>query len=577
MIEFDGGLEMATIDTKIEAKEILFKDLFGSKFAFKIPGYQRQYSWEKDQLEQLFDDIKEAMEFEEESYFLGSVILQVITQKSDESGVYDVVDGQQRLTTLTILLAVMRDLVASSKAKTTLQSKIYQEADPYEDKPETVRLRVRDRDYSFFKKYILEEGGTLLSINERDLSESQERMVEAIHIFKDKFMSNGQLNESLVDKMIYFVLNRCMFVYVKTGTFTSAFRLFSILNDRGMPLSNADLLKSTNLGAVVESERQHYQNVWEAMEEELGREELEKLLAYIRLIFVKEKARKTIQEEYEEKIFGKKPEFRGKLFIEYVKQFADIYREKVLNSDIQVTNEEIAVKYHGLLTLMRDFIPSSDWIPVFIHFVQKFQTDDEVYLFLQALERKFVVSWIKGVTPTGRVTEMVKMIQAVDHATVPNDVLKAEIFQTTDDYNAVRFNVEADDFYKKKYAKYLLLRLDMALNENANVKKSYTGIISVEHILPQNPSKGSSWEYNFNLEDRKIWTHRLGNLVLLSRKKNSSANNRDFTVKLQKYFSNGITDFEITKELKKYQEWTLKECESRHKDLVQKLMDIYVH
>ncbi|MFC3885568.1 DUF262 domain-containing protein [Bacillus songklensis] len=142
---------MATIDTRIEAKEILFKDLFGSKFTFKIPGYQRQYSWEKDQQEQLFDDIKEALEFEEESYFLGSVILQVISQKSDDSGVYDVVDGQQRLTTLTILLAVMRDLIAHPKAKSTLQSKIYQEADPYEDKPETVRLRVRDRDYSFFK------------------------------------------------------------------------------------------------------------------------------------------------------------------------------------------------------------------------------------------------------------------------------------------------------------------------------------------------------------------------------------------------------------------------------------------
>lgn len=566
---------MATIDTKIEAKEVLFKDLFGSKFAFRIPGYQRQYSWEKDQQEQLFDDIKEALDFEEDSYFLGSVILQVLSQKSDESGVYDVVDGQQRLTTLTILLAVMRDLVKNPRAKSTLQSKIYQEADPYEDKPETVRLRVRDRDYSFFKKYILEQGGTLLSIHERDLTESQERMVEAIQIFTDKFMEDGQLNEPLVDKMIHFVLNRCMFVYVKTGTFTSAFRLFSILNDRGMPLSNADLLKSTNLGAVAESERQHYQNVWEAMEEELGREELEKLLAYIRLIFVKEKARKTIQEEYEEKVFKKNPNFRGKSFIEYVKQFADSYREKVLNADIQVQNKEIAVKYYGLLTLMRDFIPSSDWIPVFIHFVQKFQEDDEVYPFLQALERKFVVSWIRGITPTGRVIETVKMIQAIDHAATPQEVLQARIFQTDDDYKTVRFNIEADDLYKKKYAKYVLLRLDMALNENANVKKSYTGVISVEHILPQKPPKGSSWEHGFTEDERKAWTHRLGNLVLLSRKKNSSANNREFQVKLQKYFSNGITDFELTKELTKFQEWTITECEGRHENLVSKLMGLY--
>ncbi|MED3824556.1 DUF262 domain-containing protein [Priestia flexa] len=125
----------ATIDTKIEAKEILLKDLFGSKFAFQIPGYQRQYSWEKDQLDQLFDDIREAMEDGENSYFLGSVILQAVSQKSDESGVYDVVDGQQRITTLTMLIAVMRDLIENTKAKSTLQSKIYQEADIFEDTP----------------------------------------------------------------------------------------------------------------------------------------------------------------------------------------------------------------------------------------------------------------------------------------------------------------------------------------------------------------------------------------------------------------------------------------------------------
>ncbi|WP_338751172.1 DUF262 domain-containing HNH endonuclease family protein [Bacillus sp. FJAT-52991] len=563
------------IDTKIAAKEILFKDLFGSKFAFKIPGYQRQYSWEKDQQNQLFEDIQEALTYKEESYFLGSVILQVISQKSDESGVYDVVDGQQRLTTLTILTAVMRDLVTDSRAKVTLQSKIYQEADPYEDKSETVRLRVRDRDFAFFKKYILEQDGTTLSIGETDLTESQERMIEAIELFRDKFYDNGLLKEEFLKKMIQFVLNKCMFVYVKTGTFTSAFRLFSILNDRGMPLTNADLLKSTNLGAINESERPHYQNLWESMEEELGREELEKLLGFIRLIFVKEKARKTIQEEYTEKVFDKHPEFKGQKFIEYLLRFANIYREKILNADIQTTDKEIAAKYYGLLTLMRDFIPFSDWIPVFISFYQKFSNDVEAYSFLKVLERKNVVSWVRGITPTARVIETVKMIQVIEQAEMVEQVYQADIFQTDLDQEAFAYNIHSNELYKKKYAKYLLLRLDMALSENINVKKSYTGVISVEHILPQKPSDNSDWKKGFTEEQRKIWTHRLGNLVLLSRKKNASANNREFKIKLEKYFSNGITDFELTKELKNYQQWTIEECQTRHQQLVDQLIQLY--
>ncbi|MGM7634336.1 DUF262 domain-containing protein [Bacillus sp. Hm123] len=563
------------IDTKIAAKEILFKDLFGSKFAFQIPGYQRQYSWEKDQQNQLFEDIQEALAYKEESYFLGSVILQVMSQKSDESGVYDVVDGQQRLTTLTILIAVMRDLVTDSRAKVTLQSKIYQEADPYEDKPETVRLRVRDRDFAFFKKYILEEEGTNLPVSETDLTESQERMIEAIELFRGKFYEDGLLKEEFLKQMIQFVLNKCMFVYVKTGTFTSAFRLFSILNDRGMPLTNADLLKSTNLGAINELERPHYQNLWESMEEELGREELEKLLGFIRLIFVKEKARKTIQEEYTEKVFDKHPEFKGQKFIEYLLRFANIYREKILNADIPTADKEIGAKYYGLLTLMRDFIPFSDWIPVFISFCQKFSNDGEAYAFLKVLERKNVVSWVKGITPTARVIETVKMIQVIEQAETVEKVYRADIFQTQLDQEAFQYNIDSSELYKKKYAKYLLLRLDMALSENINVKKSYTGIISVEHILPQKPSDDSDWKRGFSDEQRKIWTHRLGNLVLLSRKKNASANNREFHIKLQKYFSNGITDFELTKELKSYPQWTIEECQARHQQLADQLMKLY--
>ena len=567
---------MSTIDTKIEAKEILFKDLFGSKFAFQIPGYQRQYSWEKDQLDQLFDDIQEAMEAGESSYFLGSVILQVISQKSDDSGLYDVVDGQQRLTTLTILLAVMRDLIPNSRAKSTLQSKIYQEADIFEDKPETFRLKVRDRDFTFFKKYILEEGGTLQS-GGSFITESQERMSNAIKRFQQKFydVDTGLVNEELLNQMVRFVLNNCMFVYVKTGTFTSAFRLFSVLNDRGMPLGNADLLKSMNLEAVNETERYHYQNIWETMEEELGREELEKLLGFIRLIYVKEKAKKTIQEEYNEKVFKNNEDFKGKAFIEYVREFADIYREKVLNAELATKDTDINAKYFGLLTLMRDFIPGSDWVPVFIHYIQKFQDTESIYPFLQLLEKKFVTSWVRGISPTARVTEIVKMIQLIDLASNKDEVFMGEAFITENSLSDFTYNANAHDFYRKKFAKYLLLRLDMSLSENATIKKAYSGVISVEHILPQNPPKSSQWEFDFTIDDRKAWTHKLGNLVLLSRKKNSSANNKDFTYKLEKYFSNGITDFELTKELNKSASWTVLECENRHKLMVERLMKIY--
>ncbi|WP_297991124.1 DUF262 domain-containing protein [uncultured Anoxybacillus sp.] len=105
----------------------------------------------KDNFDQLFEDIRQAFELGEENYFLGSVILQAKETNPDGSGLYDIVDGQQRLTTLTILMAVMRDLSNNSKAKATLQEKIYQEENEFEGTKEEVRLEVRDRDKTFLE------------------------------------------------------------------------------------------------------------------------------------------------------------------------------------------------------------------------------------------------------------------------------------------------------------------------------------------------------------------------------------------------------------------------------------------
>lgn len=564
------------MDNKIEAKEIYFKDLFGPKFLFHIPGYQRQYSWEKDNVEQLFDDIREAMDDEQSSYFLGSIILQIIDEKSDGSATYDLVDGQQRLTTLVILLAVMRDLIENKSYKETLQRMIFQKEDDLVNTPEEVRILVRDKDREFFKKYILEENGTLLDINIKDLNESQFRIKNTMEILRSKFYVENKLNKDLLNRFVKYVLNNCIFVYVKTGNFTSAYRLFSVLNDRGMPLTTADLLKSSCLGEINESDRDKYQEQWETIEDELGREEFDQLLGYIRTIFVKEKAKKSIFDEYNEIIFKKLPDFRGKKFFEYVKIVSDIYKEKIQNAEINSSDQEINVKYYNLMSLMRDYITSSDWIPVFISFCIKFNDDDMLYEFLKKLEKKFLINWIRELTPTTRIVEMSKLLNLIESKNNANDIINDDIFKTVDYKNDVYNAINSNLFYSKQFCKYILLRLDMNISENSNIQKSYKGIVTVEHILPQNPKKDSIWLNIFNDIQRQELTSCIGNLVLLSRKKNSAANNSAFDVKLKKYYAKGITDFELTKEITKYNNWDVNSIKERQNDMTQRIINLWV-
>ncbi|MDH5203876.1 MAG: DUF262 domain-containing HNH endonuclease family protein [Nitrospirota bacterium] len=556
----------------IEAKEIYIKDLLGPKFLFQVPRYQRPFTWQAENFEKLFDDIKDSMESGDENYFLGSIILQTIKEKEDKSGTYEVIDGQQRITTLIILIAVARDLQENEGWRRTLQQLIYQEENELLNQPEMVRITVWNREIEFFKDYVLEMGGTLKSFNNiASLDDSKRNMMMAIRIFRDKFDEE----KDLVEKMAKFILNNCLFVCVKTGSLISAFRLFMVLNDRGLRLTASDLLKTDALSVIAEPEQEIYASLWETVEDELGRDELENLIGFIRTNLVKEKAKKSLWEEYQEKIFEKNKLKKGKEFIKYLKDIADIYREKILSAETSLTSD-IGVKYHNLMSLMRDFIPSSDWISPFIHFCRKFFDEEKRYEFLKVLEKRFVVSCVAGLTLTQRLTYIYQILKKIDDRNNADDIISHEIFDVSSDKSMFFSAIDSMNFYAESYCKYLLLRMDLSILENANIMKSFTGIITVEHILPRNPDRNSEWIRLFTEEARKEWTNKVGNLVLLSRRKNSSANNKPFSEKKQSYYTRGITDFEFTKEIDRYTEWNLENLKSRHIELIKRMEQIWI-
>ena len=146
---------------KVKAKEHYIKDLLNDKFLFDIPDYQRAYSWNKDNLKQLIDDIMDSIGlnkenntvFEEyEPYFIGSIVLCSKEYKDDGSGLYDVIDGQQRLTSIIILIATIRDLTKNEAYKNILSSLIYQKPNELMGIKESIRVRVRGKEAEFFKK-----------------------------------------------------------------------------------------------------------------------------------------------------------------------------------------------------------------------------------------------------------------------------------------------------------------------------------------------------------------------------------------------------------------------------------------
>lgn len=130
---------------KIEANKVEFKKVFSEEFWFLIPEYQRSYVWQVDNISELVEDLIFAFENKPENdYFLGSLVLKKIEGSSYPE--YQVLDGQQRLTTFFIMMAVLRDIIEDASTKDTIHRKIYQERNKLENIPARMRITYKIRD-----------------------------------------------------------------------------------------------------------------------------------------------------------------------------------------------------------------------------------------------------------------------------------------------------------------------------------------------------------------------------------------------------------------------------------------------
>ena len=567
----------------IEAKEVSLGTLFSEQFLFRIPIYQRPLSWNRDNFEQLFEDIKDSMDLEE-GHFLGSIILQEVGEHT-----YELVDGQQRMVALTILLAAIRDITNVEDLKEHAHKYIYQEKDPYKGLPETMRVTPWKELEDLFRKYIYTKGGTKRFLEDfregridyKDTEDPVYHIWEAINTFTRKIEESEDLD---LEDFVRHMLTNVYVVCIKTKNLTTAYRLFNVLNTRGLPLTPSDLLKSENLGAIEdEKERERYGEKWLRIERNLGREELANVISYIRMMVTKEKARLGIYEEYQ-RLFKKGILERGTKFIDLVEAISDIYDRKILSPEIKADPEK-ANRYKNIIELMRRFIPFSDWIPPLLAFYYKFKSDEYLASFLLKLEKKTVMEWLARFTPSQRITSFGNLIKLIEKSQSPEELINEmdKTLSWLDEYGYKSeeglFKQELDDrrFYSRyrgKLAKYVLLRIDMERWDLENFP-GYPGTITVEHILPQNPSEDSEWVKLFTKEERDEWTNKLGNLVLLSKRKNSRAQNYDFKRKKEVYFEVKRTPFLITQELDKINEWNLEELSKRHNRLIKEFISIY--
>jgi hypothetical protein len=556
---------------KIHGSEYTINKVFSDAFAFEIPHYQRPYSWTIEHTSELLSDLLATLGGGDDPieevppYFLGCIVL----IKPDGTADSKVVDGQQRLTTLTILMAALREVIEDRAAAEDLTEFLYAKGNKMLGTSDRYRLLVRDRDREFFQKYVQQNGGLarLVKVDPKQLESTSQLNTWGNGVLL--LAKVKQLTDATRQRLAMFLLTRCVLVVVSSPDLDSAYRIFSILNNRGLDLSHTDILKAEIIGNIPEVESEEYSEKWEDAENDLGVEGFQELFAHIRMIYRKQKMRETVLKEFREFVL---PAHKAKALIdEVIIPFSQAFAE-IKRANFESTSK--AEEINGLLRWL-DQIDNFDWMPPAIRYLTDHHDEPAALLkFSTYLERLAATMMVLRVDITKRIERYGKLLTWM----TDKDPYAADspLLLTEDERKRAIAALDGPIYRIKSVPNYVLLRLDALLSEG---EASYDHkIISIEHVLPQSPEEDSDWAMNFpDEEERGAWVHRLGNLVLLSRKKNSSARNYDFEKKKTKYFTTGgkASPFALTSQVIHEDEWTPEVLEARQEDLLGKLKKLW--
>lgn len=548
--------------SSIKGSELKLHKVFSSDFQFEIPDYQRPYSWQIEHAEELFDDLWTFREQEDKSeeYFLGSIVL----IKDDSSNLADVVDGQQRLTTLTILLAAIRDrLRGHPKWGGAFDKYIMEPGDITLDLSPKPRLFLRKKDRDFFVQYIQSPGG-IEEMGRLDASRYQDSKLNLINNARAFENRLADIDQELVGQFGQFIVQKCLLVLVTTENFKSAYRIFSVMNDRGMDLAPSDILKANIISSIGEHERARYTELWEDMEDRLGRDNFNDLFAHIRMIVRKEKYRRSVLDEFTDYVV--KPAASGKkLMDDVLLPYCDTL-EVVLNNSFKSQSD--AADINRLIEWLY-YLNNKDWVPVAMEFIRKFEGDTKkLKSHLRLLERLGASLFIRGVYATPRIERFGQVLRELEQ---DKDLLatRSALDLSPAEQRDTLYWLNSDVYrYSNRLRSYIMMRVDSFMSDQHVSYKDRTK--TIEHVLPQNPASDSEWRDLWTDEEREHWVDRVGNLVLLSRKKNSEASNYDFDKKKEKYFrtKSGISNFATSTDVLNYNNWTPGDIEERQKKLI---------
>jgi len=551
------------------------EQMLGGKLRLSVPAYQRPYAWTTQQAGQLLDDILLALDDNAEAdesdrtetdsdYFLGAVVLMVtrdaVKQPAERSGPsHEIVDGLQRLVTLTILLAVLRDIAEDDDPETAARAGKCLVDMPGADDADLsgepdFRLRLTGPSQGFFQAFVQQRRATSAMPDTDDLPAPETRLLAVReHLMASLIAESKERRSQLVD----FLLLRCHFAVIAARTLDRAHHIFAVLNDRGLPLARGDILKAQILGAVGADRHADLHARWLDTEHRLGGS-FEELFSHLRTIEGRSRAR--IIDEIKALVdrSGDAAAFvDGTLF-----PYAAILQ--AIRSAGHDTAGSLPASASARLAYL-GWLGSQDWIPPLMLYWRMVDGNPQrLDAFLARLDRLAYGLRILGIGSDKRIVRYRALLDAVRSGRIDEPSCPLDL--TRDEQRLIAFNMRTLHARSQLACKLILLRLNDLV---AGAPQSLDpGAYTVEHVLPQKPARTSRWRDWFpDADERDRCTQSLGNLILVSRHDNEQARNSELDRKLDVYFGKNGRQPALTREIEGLTEWRPQDVKRREERL----------
>lgn len=534
--------------------------IFFSGKHYEIPQFQRDYSWTKDQITEFWEDAKNVYDENVEDYFFGPMVL--IKKNTDEP--LRIVDGQQRTITLTILMILIRDICRSEgnekdamKIESLLQ---FEEIGSTEVQP---ALILNQSNNTYFLESIfpydsptnkIKIGNPVVKTNEKIL-DAYKKLYEFIKI-KFKIQESQE-----IAKFLQSILKRFEVMEIVVDNEQYAYRIFATLNQRGLDLSIADLVKNYLLEIGGQRNMNSNHTRWKEIVNKL---ESAKLDVFLRHHWMAHHGYVSTQKLYDKITKNIKTSNDVLHFLQKLDGDCILYQHlKYPSPDFWGKEDTV----HDVKALFQD-LKNDSAQPLFLMADKKWDRKDVQKLPKICLNIHFRAKTLGTRSASDMVHKFVESAIIVQNG---GDLEKVkEVLKELDISNEqFKSQVYLQDF-SGSIAKHLLSKIEdkkFVLNPSKHTNTETT----LEHILPQTMS--DDWKKVFSNEDQEKYLNRIGNLTLIHLIPNSEMQNKSFEEKKRIYKTQ--KDIEITKTLSEEPKWDVEAIEKRSKDFAGDAVDIW--